>query len=46
MAKNSDDRIAQKLPNFDERWDYSDPAGTEKVFRDLLAERLAMGSAT
>ena len=26
------------LPNFDQRWDYADPAKTEGVFRELLAQ--------
>jgi tetratricopeptide (TPR) repeat protein len=27
----------QPLPDFDSQWDYSDPAGTESVFREILA---------
>ncbi len=28
----------EPLPDFDSQWDYSDPAGTELVFRRILAE--------
>jgi tetratricopeptide (TPR) repeat protein len=32
------DPVAVKHPDFDKLWNYGDPAGTEAVFRSLLAE--------
>lgn len=29
---------SMSLQNFDEKWDYNDPAGTEVIFRELLAQ--------
>ncbi|MFG0252693.1 MAG: tetratricopeptide repeat protein [Phycisphaerales bacterium JB038] len=29
---------ARSLPDFDSQWDYSDPTGTERAFREILAE--------
>jgi tetratricopeptide (TPR) repeat protein len=30
--------MESNLPNFDKLWNYSDPAGTERKFREILAE--------
>ena len=36
MTLSKQDSKPEPLPAFDAKWNYGDPAGTEKVFRDIL----------
>lgn len=38
MTEPADDPVTDELPDFDRRWDYADPAGSEESFRTLLDE--------